>query len=241
MEQSVHWMRHNYLDLVALDVPTMACILNLAWLLLLFLAAPFFPYLAKSSLKPGLFLSLVSEEFLALLGVPVRPILAPVGPLFEPIRPVDLLSAPFSLSCPPSVEAVATTQEVLFYRTPFSCLSSPMITFFPLADSAWCGRINTFGFDNASAWTGKGFWSICIAGTTNRPLFMADCICQRKTLQSLVASEKVLCNLQYAHRFNSSIDGIVWENLIFPSFVNSSKSYHTLTHQRWIQPHHANF
>jgi len=50
--------------------------------------------------------------------------------------------------------------------------------------------------DLLSVWTEKGFWLTCIAGTTNCPSFVADCICLRRTLQSLVAREKVLCNLQ---------------------------------------------
>ena len=164
---------------------------------------PSFSYLARSFLKLDLVLNLVEEEFPESLGVPVRPVWGPVRPPCGPVRPpcgpvrpfdapvwpVRLLPVLFSLCCPPSVELFATTWEVLFYGTPFSCLSSPTITFFPLADSAWCGRINTFRFDNSSVWTGKGIWSICIAGITNRLSFMADCICLQRTLQSSAAEQ----------------------------------------------------
>ena len=94
------------------------------------------------------------------------------------------------LVLPPSVFAPWGISCVSF----FSGLSSPITTFFPLVDSAWLGRTSTLGLFNSNIWTGKGVWSICILERTNRPSLMADWICLRNTMQSLVAYEKVLWN-----------------------------------------------
>ena len=104
---------------------------------------------------------------------------------------------------------------------------SPIMTFFPFAPSACVGRSSTFGLFSSRVWTlvciGKGVLSTCISESTNHLSLMADCTWRRKTLQSLVACEKELCHLQYAWRFNSSADGIAWDNLMFPFLSNSSK------------------
>ena len=99
---------------------------------------------------------------------------------------------------PPSVDVFVVAREVLLCSTFLSGLSSPMIMFFPLVDLAWLGQIKTLEFFNSSTCVciGKGFWSICIVGGINHPSSMADCIFLRSTLQSLVAWEKVLWNLQ---------------------------------------------
>ena len=72
-----------------------------------FWAIPSYSYLAKRSLKLYLLLFLASEEFPGSLVASVRPVLAPVRHAILPmgsVRPVDLLSAFFFLSCPLSVE-----------------------------------------------------------------------------------------------------------------------------------------
>jgi hypothetical protein len=69
---------------------------------------------------------------------------------------------------------------------------------------------------------GKGSVSICISWNFNHPSLMADWICRRNTLQSLVAWENELCHLQYARRFSSSADGTIWFILILPFLSNSS-------------------
>ena len=101
-----------------------------------------------------------------------------------------------------------------------------MITFLPFAPSACWGWRSTFALFRSIVcmlvWTGNGVLSIFISGKINRPSFMADYTWRRKTLQSLVAWEWELWNLQYARCFNSSSSGITWEILICPKRNNSS-------------------
>jgi len=107
-------MTYNYLDLDENPIaPEVLMTASNAWLCSAspsVWAIPFFSYLARNSLKLGLLLFLALEQFPDSLGAPVRPVLGPVRPvesvrpLLGPIRMVDLLSAFFFLSCPPSVE-----------------------------------------------------------------------------------------------------------------------------------------
>jgi hypothetical protein len=67
---------------------------------------------------------------------------------------------------------------------------------FPLPLSDTSGRIKTLLFASSIVLIENGCVSTCISWKLNRPSFMADCICLRKTLQSLVAWLKELCHLQ---------------------------------------------
>ena len=143
------------------------CILDFIWSPLLSLSTPLFLIFGQEFLK--------TRPCLAFGGVPrftgrTGQTGLPVRPPLWLVRPVDLLSAFFFLSCPPSVFVSWGVFNVSF----FSGLSSPMFTFFPLVDSAWLGRISTLGLFNSNVCTGKGLWSICILGITNRPSLMAD-------------------------------------------------------------------
>src|SRR6266540_4068324 len=66
-------------------------------------------------------------------------------------------------------------------------LGSPIMTLFLLADPATSGRISTFFPSNPRVFIGNGCLSICISAKLNHPSLIADCICHRKTSQSLVA------------------------------------------------------
>jgi hypothetical protein len=48
-------------------------------------------------------------------------------------------------------------------------LPPPMMTFFPLAFSAWSRRISTYGLFNSSVSIRKGLWSTFISRNTKRP------------------------------------------------------------------------
>jgi hypothetical protein len=153
-----------------------------------------------SSLKLGLAFFLGLEHFDPLWRHrSVRP-WAPVRPVSVPVRPVDVVTVFLILSCPPSVE-VTETLGITSRGCLSSCLYSLMIKFFPLAFLAWFGRIITLGFHNARVLTktllGKGLSSTCISWNYKRPSLKANCICRQKVMQSLVAWEKELWNLQY--------------------------------------------
>jgi hypothetical protein len=84
------------------------------------------------------------------------------------------------------------------------------------------GRTKTFLLIDSNVATGTGGMSIFASWNQNQPSLIADCICRRKTSQSLVLWRKEPCHLQYTHPFNSSTGGIVCENLMLPYLSNSS-------------------
>jgi hypothetical protein len=71
--------------------------------------------------------------------------------------------------------------------------------------------------------------SIFTSWNLNRSSFIADCICRRKTSQSLVLWRKESCHLQYTRPFNSWARGIVCDNLMLPCVSNSSNIFFTLS------------
>lgn len=85
------------------------------------------------------------------------------------------------------------------------------------------GRTKTFLLVGSNMVTRTGGLSIFTSFLNlNWPSFIADCICRRKTTQSLVLWRKEPCHLQYTRPFNSSTGGIVCDNLILPCLSNSS-------------------
>ena len=85
-------------------------ILDSTWLLLFLLSSPLLLIFGKEFLKTQPFLHL--EGLSGALDAPIRLILAPVRSPLEPVRPVDLLSAFFFVSCPLSVKIFATAWGV---------------------------------------------------------------------------------------------------------------------------------
>jgi hypothetical protein len=124
--------------------------------------------------------------------------------------------------CPPSGVLSVTTllQEFFLFSSTFR--ASPMMTSLPLPLSAALGRIRTFLPSKSITFIGKSSVSTCISWNFNRPSLMADWICRRNTLQSLLAWENELCHLQYAWRFSSSPGGTIWFILMFLFLSNSS-------------------
>jgi hypothetical protein len=123
---------------------------------------------------------------------------------------------------PPSGVFSGTTfmQEILLFPSA-SCVL-PVIISLLLPLSVVPGRIRTLLHSKSITFSGKGYVSTCISWNFNRPSLMADWICRRNTLQSLVAWENELCHLQYARRFSSLVDGTIWFILILPFLSNSS-------------------
>jgi hypothetical protein len=68
--------------------------------------------------------------------------------------------------------------------------------FFPLPLSVTLGRTKIFLLASSTILTENGCVSTCISWKINQPSFMPDCICLRKTLQSLVAWKRsyATCN-----------------------------------------------
>jgi hypothetical protein len=94
---------------------------------------------------------------------------------------------------------------------------------FSLLLSVTHGRIETFLLVGSNVVAGTcgmliftSFWNL------NRPSFIADCICRRKTSQLLVLWRKESCHLQYTRPFNSSTGGLICDNSILPCLSNSS-------------------
>jgi hypothetical protein len=106
-------------------------------------------------------------------------------------------------------------------RDRFSVRGWPIIIFLPLPLSTVHSRTKTFLLTGSNVLIGAGCLSIFIYWNLNRPSFIAAYICQRKTFQSLVSWKKESYHLQYTHLFNSSIGGIVWNNLMLTFLSNS--------------------
>jgi hypothetical protein len=98
-----------------------------------------------------------------------------------------------------------------------------MTIFLSLLLSAAQGRTMTFLLVGSNVVAGAGGLSILTSfWNLNRPSFIADCICWRKTTQSLVLSRKEPCHLQCTRPFNFSTEGIICDNSILPYLSNSS-------------------
>jgi hypothetical protein len=148
-----------------------------------------------------------------------RLLLSPLGPHLPPVPEVVMVT--FRVS-PPSEVFCATTflQKTLLLSSASRVL--PMMTSLPFSLLAVLGRNRTFLPSKSIMFMGKGSVSTCISWNFNRPSLMANWICQRNILQSLVAWENELWHLQYARRFSSSADGTVWFILMLPFLSNSS-------------------
>jgi hypothetical protein len=108
-------------------------------------------------------------------------------------------------------------------RDIFGVYGSPMTIFLSLLLSVAHGRTMTFFLVGSNVVIGTGGLSIFTSfWNLNRPSFIADCICRRKTTQSLVLWRKETCHLQYIRPFNSSTRGIICDNLLLPCLNNSS-------------------
>jgi hypothetical protein len=136
------------------------------------------------------------------------------------MRSIGSRACPLVCTCPPEPEVVMVTfsvsppsgvfssttflQEMLLF--PSASRALPMMTSLSLPLSAVLGRIRTLLPFKLIIFIGKGSVSSL---NFNRPSSMADWICRRNTLQSLVAWENELCHTQYARRFSSSAGGTV--------------------------------
>jgi hypothetical protein len=173
--------------------------LRTVWLITSILVTSSLLYLAKSSLKLGLAFFLGLEHFEPFWRHRSDQPGAPARSVWAPVRPIDAVSVFFHLVLPPK----RWTRWNLGYHLQglplvVSLLSNDYIFSFNI--SAWSDRISTLVFDNSRVLTnallGKGFSSTCISWNFKRPSLIADCICRRKVLQSLVAWEKELWNFQ---------------------------------------------
>jgi hypothetical protein len=117
----------------------------------------------------------------------------------------EFVMVTFSVSPPLGVFSATTFLQAILLFPPAS-RALPMMTSLSLPLSAVLGRIRTFFPLKSIIFIGKGFVS---SWNFNRPSLMADWICHRNTLQSLVAWENELCHLQYARRFSSSAGGTI--------------------------------
>jgi hypothetical protein len=105
-----------------------------------------------------------------------------------------------------------------------------MTIFLSLLLSVAYGRMKTFLLIGSNVVIGTGDLSIFTSfWNLDQTLFIADCICRRKTTQSLVLWRKETCHLQYKRPFNSSTGGIICDNLILPCLSNSSNIYITFS------------
>jgi hypothetical protein len=92
-----------------------------------------------------------------------------------PLAPLDLL-----------VSLFGAFRAISSYNI-FDVRGSLMMMFSPLPLSATSRRTKISLHVDSMILTGNGCVSTCISWKANRPSFMADYICRRKTLQSLVA------------------------------------------------------
>jgi hypothetical protein len=106
--------------------------------------------------------------------------------------------------------------RVTTLRDKFGMRGLPTIIFLSLPLSAAHGRTKNFLSTVSYVLTGIGCLSISISWNLNRSLFIVDCICRWKTLQSLVSWRKEPCHLQHMRFFNFSIRAIVCNNLMLP-------------------------
>jgi hypothetical protein len=135
------------------------------------------------------------------LGIPGAP--CPLMPL---VLLAFLLSGSFLVTTP---------------RDRLDTWGSPMIIFFLLALLVEHSQTKTFLSTSPNVSIGTCCLSIFISWNPNQPSSTADCICQWNILQ-LVLWRKEPWHLQYTHFFNSSIGGIVCDNLMLPFLSSSS-------------------